>query len=375
MLKPRDGKYEIRVTNELEEVLFLDHLKLVAVEHDAGTEVYPNEGLGIPTAGKRILYTTESERAPLSATDDRGRDVLPKVANLDRVFYDSFRHLNIRGYAEPHALTLNLDEKKGFKGRTLLLLTGWTDYAFSSDNLAASQSGKTLSFPQLQVRNKAGRWQTVVESIGISVGRPQTVVVDLTGKFLTDSREVRIVTNVKTYWDKISVDTSEQSNVNVTELSPEVAELGERGFSEEQYFGGMIVPRYERVVNDSRWKFFSGSFTRTGDVIPLLSKVDDVFVISKTGDELILRFDEPPPPAAGRKYTFLLYADGYSKEMDINSGSPDVVAPLPFKGMTKYPYDAGERFPMTDGKQGIYDAYTTRLNRRALPSTEAVLLK
>jgi hypothetical protein len=55
-LKPKNGKYEIRVTNELEEVLFLDHLRLVAVEHDAGTEVYPNEGLGIPTS-ENEFYT------------------------------------------------------------------------------------------------------------------------------------------------------------------------------------------------------------------------------------------------------------------------------------------------------------------------------
>jgi Putative Zn-dependent protease, contains TPR repeats len=71
-LKPRNGKYEIRVTNELEEVLFIDQLKLFAVEHDADTEVYPNEGLGIPTAGKHILYTTRNEHEPLSAVDGKG---------------------------------------------------------------------------------------------------------------------------------------------------------------------------------------------------------------------------------------------------------------------------------------------------------------
>ncbi|MDQ3800393.1 MAG: FG-GAP-like repeat-containing protein, partial [Acidobacteriota bacterium] len=210
-LKPKDGKYEIRVTNELEEVLFLDHLKLVAVEHDAGAEVYPNEGLGIPTAGRRILYSTRNERAPLSAIDGNRKNVLPEIEKLDRRFYDSFKSLNIRGYAEKHELTLNLDDKKDFRGRTLLLLTGWTDYAFSSDNLAASQSGKSLFLPKLQVKNGRGEWQTVIDRIGISVGRPQTVIVDLTGKFLSASREVRIVTNFKTYWDKIAVDTSEQS--------------------------------------------------------------------------------------------------------------------------------------------------------------------
>jgi hypothetical protein len=374
-LKPRDGRYEIRVTNELEEVLFIDHLKLIAVEHDADAEVYPNEGLGIPTAGKRILYTAKNQRAPLSAVDSNGRDVLSKIKDLDRVFYESFKPLNIRGYSQPHELTLTLDDRKNFQGRTLLMLTGWTDYAFSSDNLAASQSGKSLFLPQLQVKNRRGEWQTVIDSIGVSVGRPQTLVVDLTGKFLTGSREVRIVTNFKTFWDKIEVDTSEQADVKTIELKPQSADLRERGFSEEIRYGEMIAANYDKVLFDGRWKYFSGNFTRLGDTRPLLDAVDDVFVISKTGDELSLSFEALPAPPAGKKYTFLLFADGYSKEMDINSGSPDAVLPLPFKKMSKYPYDANERFPMTEEKQRLYDEYTTRTVKGFLPRIEASLIK
>jgi tetratricopeptide (TPR) repeat protein len=374
-LKPKDGRYEIRVTNELEEVLFLDHLKLIAVEHDANAEVYPNEGLGIPTSGKRILYTTQTESTPLVATDSEGRNVLHAVADLDRKFYDSFKSLNIRGYAAQHSLTLKLDDKKNYHGRTLLLLTGWTDYAFSSDNLAASQSGKSLFLPKLQVKNKKGEWQTAIESIGISVGRPQTVVVDLTDKFLSDSREVRIVTNFKTYWDKIAVDTSEQAEVKTTELLPIQADLRERGFSEEIKYGEMIAANYDTVVRDNRWKYFNGNFTRPGDVKPLLEQTDDVFIISKTGDEIVLSFPALPDLPQGRKRTFLLYADGYSKEMDINSGSPDSVLPLPFKQMKKYPYDADEQFPMTEEKRRIYEEYTTRTVKKALPRIEASLFK
>ncbi len=374
-LKPKNGKYEIRITNELEEVLFLDHLKLVAVEHDADAEIYPNEGLGIPTAGKRILYTTKNARPPVSAVDTDGKSVLTAIENLDRKFYDSFKSLNIRGYAETHNLTLNLDDKKGFKGRTLLLLTGWTDYAFSSDNLAASQSGKSQFLPKLQVKNKRGEWQTVIDSIGISIGRPQTLVVDLTGKFLSDSRQIRIVTNFKTFWDKIAVDTSEQADVKTIELKPSQADLRTRGFSQEIKYGEMIAADYDKVANDGRWKYFSGNFTKLGAVSALLEAVDDVFVISKTGDELVLSFAALPELPANRKYTFLLYADGYSKEMDINSGSPDAVYPLPFKKMKKYPYAADERFPMTSEKRRIYDEYTTRIVRGVLPRIETSLLK
>ena len=301
---------------------------------------------------------------------------MPSVEKLDRKFYDSFKSLKIRGYAETHELTLNLDAQKGFAGRTLLLLTGWTDYAFSSDNLAAAQSGRALFMPKLQVKNKDGKWQTVIESIGISVGRPQTLVVDLTGKFLTDSGEVRIVTNFKTYYDKIAVDTSAQTTVKTVELEAVQTDLRERGFSEEIKFGEMITANYDKVLNDNRWKYFSGAFTRTGDVKPLLNQVDDVFVISKTGDELVLRFAAPPELPQNKKRTFLLFADGYSKEMDINSGSPDHVFPLPFKQMKKYPYTTTDHeFPMTAEKQEIYDRYTTRRFKGFAPRIETSLLK
>ena len=80
--------------------------------------------------------------------------------------------------------------------------------------------------------------------------------------------------------------------------------------------------------------------------------------------------DALPELPAGKKYTFLLYADGYSKEMDINSASPEAVFPLPFKGMTKYPYGADEQYPMTEEKQKIYDEYNTRLVRGFLPRME-----
>lgn len=375
-LKPLNGRYEIRVTNELEEVLFLDYLKLVAIEHDANTEVYPNEGLGIPTSGKRILYTSENTEPPLSAISTDGKNILSKIEKLDRNFYDSFKSLPIRGYAEQHELTLNLDDKKDYNGRTLLLLTGWTDYAFSSDNLAAAQSGKSLFMPYLQVKNAKGEWQTVIESIGISVGRPQTVVVDLTGKFLTASRDVRIVTNFKTFWDKVAVDTSlPNSNLKQIEIPPLHASLRERGFSEEVITNGMISANYNKVFNDGRWKYFAGKYTRFGDVKPLLGAIDDTFVISKTGDELVLSFTGMPEPPAGRKYTFLLYADGYSKEMDINSGSPESVFPLPFKGMAKYPYGSDERFPLIGEKQRIYDEYNTRIVRNTLPRIETILIR
>ena len=251
----------------------------------------------------------------------------------------------------------------------MLLLTGWTDYAFSSDNVAAEQCGLSLQPPALQVRDARGQWQTVISDMGIPIGRPQTVTVDLTGKFLSSSREVRITTNMRIYWDQILVDTSDgKIPTSMTELEPMIADLRWRGFSAEQSPDGRepFSYAYERVSYTSPWKTMLGRYTREGDVRRLLTRVDDMFVIARPGDQISLSFDATKLPrlSAGWTRTFLLYVDGFSKEMDINSASPDQVTPLPFHGMSSYPYKATETYPQTRAHREYMERYNTRVVAR-----------
>ncbi|MDQ1590091.1 MAG: hypothetical protein QOG71_718 [Pyrinomonadaceae bacterium] len=388
-LRPRRGRYELRVTNELEEVLFMDKLELVAVAHPAGVEVYPGEGLGSPLASEFRLFSTHAHaRPPRSAFDEHGHDVRARIAQLDRSYPDDFSLERVRGYAGEHTLTLDLGEderaqgktQKGSaaaamaaKARTLLLLTGWTDYAFSSDNVAAAQRGLSLRPPALQVRDARGRWQTVIEDIGVPVGRPQTVVVDLTGKFLSRRREVRIVTNMRIYWDQILVDAAATTTTpaQLTRLAPVSANLNWRGFSAQTSPDGRepYLYDYARVSYASPWKVFTGRYTREGDVRELVREGDDMFVISRPGDELSLSFDANAlaPLPRGWTRTFLLYADGYSKEMDINSASPEQVAPLPFRRMREYPYKWPETYPHTPAHLDYLERYNTRIVGAPLP--------
>jgi tetratricopeptide (TPR) repeat protein len=376
-LKERSGRYELRVTNELEEAMFVDRLQLLVVAHPLGTEVYPNEGMSDPPKPFK-LFLTRNARPPLSAVDDHGSNVLDRIATLDRRYPDNFKLDRIRGYGAEHSLTLKLAEPASSRrasSRTVLLLTGWTDYAWSSDNVAAAQAGKAMRPPALQVRDEKGNWRTVIEDIGIPVGRPQTVTVDLTGKFLSADREVRIVTNMRIYWDQILVDTSDRNSpTQVSRLDPVRADLRWRGFSDE------VTPDnrepfgydYQRVSFASPWKVMTGHYTREGDVRELLLKSDDMFVISRPGDEISLSFDATALPrlAAGWTRTFLLYADGFSKEMDINSASPDQLMPLPFHGMSRYPYEWPEHYPLTDERQRYIEKYNTRVVTSPVPSID-----
>jgi Flp pilus assembly protein TadD len=376
-LQARNGRYELRVTNELEEALFADRFQLIAVAHRKDTEIFPNEGMTDPPR-PFALYTTVGAHPPLSAVDDHGNDVLDLISRMDRRYPDDFRRDRIRGYADEHTLTMKLAETAAVNRRLVLLLTGWTDYAWSSDNLAAAQAGKSMSLPALQVKDQSGQWRTVIADIGIPVGRPQTVTVDLTGKFLSSNREIRIVTNMRILWDQILVDTSTgDAPLKMTRLDPISATLNWRGFSREVTPDGRepFGYDYKQVSYTSPWKVMPGQYTREGDVRELLLKSDDMFVISRPGDEISLSFDaaQLPPLPPGWTRTFLLYSDGFSKEMDINSASPDQVFPLPFHGMTKYPYAAPESYPMTAARRAYLERYNTRLVTAEVPSIDSLL--
>ncbi|HWK10069.1 MAG TPA: FG-GAP-like repeat-containing protein, partial [Vicinamibacterales bacterium] len=254
MLQPRANRYELRITNELEEAMFLDRVRLIAVDHPADVQVYPNEGLKDRPRPPHRLFAVRDVRVPDRAVDEHGHDVRPLVAKMDRRWPADFPRAPIGGYAAPHTLTLDLGPQAD---RAVLLMTGWTSYAFSTDNVAASQAGLLLQPPILQVRDASGGWQTADANVGFPVGRPQTIAVDLAGRWLTASREVRIVTNMPIYWDQVLVGTPVDSpQVITTPLEPLTAALRWRGFSAEVSPDGRepFGADYERVSTISPWK-------------------------------------------------------------------------------------------------------------------------
>jgi tetratricopeptide (TPR) repeat protein len=367
-LAPRHGRYELRMTNELEEALFVDRLQLVAVAHPSNVEVYPNEGLRSPEERRPFtIYTAHQARPPIAVIDHHGHDVLDKVRAIDRRYVDDFRLEPVQGYAEPHWLRLNLGSVT--PGSPLrLLFTGWTDYSFSSDNLAAYQAGLPSQPPSLQIRDADNTWRTIVPELGIPVGRPQTIVIDLTRHVPRAGGriDVRVNTSMRVYWDQILMDTSAPAAYDITRLDPIGARLRWRGFSAEIPSDGLgpFTYDYDRVSLESPWKTMPGLYTREGDVRPLLTSTDDRFVISAPGDEIALSFDGSKLPALPADWTrtFLLYVDGFSKEMNLHSASPDRLEPLPFHAMTRYPYPAPESYPRTRA----YDRYRTEYNTRAI---------
>jgi hypothetical protein len=183
---------------------------------------------------------------------------------------------------------------------------------------------------------------------------------------------------MRIYWDQILVASADaRSAPRVTRLDPSEARLRWRGFSAETTPDGRepFTYDYQRVSTTMTWKALAGRYTREGDVRPLLRRVDDMFVVSRPGDDIALSFDARavPPLPAGWTRTFLLYAHGYSKEMNPRSASPDTVMPLPFRAMTTYPYGPDEHYPETQAHREYLARYNTRIVNRSVPAIETVV--
>ncbi len=358
-----DGGYDLRITEELREVAYLDQVRLIAVDHPKSVEIFTNDKFQDPPYPELRLYGVERRLRPLAARDSEGHDVLERLLALDRRYPDAFPRTS-SGVAGMHHLDLDFGSAAP-DGRALLVLSGWVDWADGSTFLGAAQEGG-LVMPRLQVKDAAGRWVTVIENMGIPAGKPKSIVVDLSDKFLSASRQVRIETNLCVYWDEIylAADAGEPP-VQRTEMAPRRAELRFRGFSRPVIHPERKQPEsfdYQTWMPLSMWNPTPGLYTRYGGVEPLLAEVDDRLVIMGSGDEIRLRFDARalPPLPDGWRRDFLLKVDGWAKDADANTAFSQTVEPLPFHGMSQYPYASGEHFPDDAAHRKYREEYNVR---------------
>lgn len=364
-LQKSGNQYEVRITEELREVSYLDKVQLIAVDHRAGERIFTNDKFKAPPFPEFRLFGVERQIHPVRARDQRGEDVLPRLLKSDGKYVDTFAH-NYAGVAELHHLDLDFGAAAA-NNRAVLILSGWVDWADGSTFMAAGQENKDgLIFPYLQVKDPSGRWKTVISDMGIPSGKPKSMAVDLTGKFLSASREIRIVTNLCVYWDEIFLgEKTTAPTVKLTRLDAGQADLRYRGFSHAVVHPARNQPEefdYEKWSPTTMWNPTPGLYTRYGDVRELLTNADDRLVIMGSGDELRLLFDARHllPLAPGEQRDFLLLVDGWAKDADANTAYARTVEPLPFHGMSGYPYPESQHFP----DDAAHREYERRFNTR-----------
>lgn len=351
-LKPEEGKYLLRFTEEMRETTYLDRVHLIAVDHPLGTSVYPDEKFCFPPfPPKSLLYVTKEH--PIRRATMEGVDVTDILMLEDRRSTHPPRRIGYQGMSDDHALELDLGDITDPRN-VRLFLNGWFAWTNSSINRAIAEAGIRFTPPRIELKTPEG-WKTIVPDAGFPAGMQKTMCVDLSGKINAGNVVIRVVTNLALYWDRafLSLDPQVpgQPEIRVITLAPSKADLRWRGVSrfERAQAHAPADPVYEKATIEAVYDLHTGDYTKYGDVLELLTKDDNQFVIFHHGDEVALEFDAEnvPAPPPGMTRTFLLDSSGWAKDMDPNTFSPETIEPLPFHGMSGYPYRADESYPAT----------------------------
>jgi Tfp pilus assembly protein PilF len=336
-LVAREGVYDVRITADLWETHFIDHVSLMVVDHPGNVEMFVDErfSTGIPLLATHAMA---SLRAVPRAWDHRGRDVTALVAKQDGRYLGHFQRGAYQGVAEEHFVEVELDRDIARDRPLWLVAHGWIYPTDSSINAAIGQGNHPKPHGlSLEAQDDGGRWIVVSPDLGFPAGKNKTILIDL--RKLADAgvpraRRLRLRTNLEIRWDSVAyaegVDAAVLKTVRVQSSQ---ADLRYRGFSQTHGSEGREapeVPTYGAIVNvGQRWRDLIGYYTRFGDVRPLLAGIDDRYVIMNAGDELRLQFPAPPSPPAGWRRDFVLVGDGWVKDGDYNTDFSKTVQPLP----------------------------------------------
>ena len=355
-LKAHHRRLSLRFGEPMEEVNFIDQVRLVAVDHPEGTSVFPNERFlsETPFVETETILTGASH-SPAGAWDDHGNDVLTLLRNVDHQNVKDFTNLPYAGFTNMHTLTLDLGTWTPER-RLLLLLHGFIEYFSANSMYAAWQAGIAPVAPYVEVQLSDGSWRRIIDDMGFPAGLPRMIVVDLTGKLPPGSRRIRLITNLQIYWDQILIDNnsdlesdSTKAKIRQTDLPLMSASLVFRGYPRqiEGRTPGDLNYNYQQMSRTGPFVPQRGAYTRYGDVTPLLRDIDDEFVIFGTGEDMDLEFDAGarPPLPAGWIRDYFFYANGFVKDMDFYEASPFTVDTMPFHAMSGYPYPNNEHYP------------------------------
>jgi hypothetical protein len=365
-LMPRQGAYDLRITAELWETHFFDLASLLVVDHDADTEVFVDERFATP-APRLAVVPTGRVQPFASVRDDRGGDIAELAAAADSRYIDFAGRGAYQGITRAHFVEMTLPEEAPRTGPLWLVAQGWIHPTDSSINVAIGQG--THPAPEglsLHVADRSGRFREVRTGLGFPAGKYKTVLIDLNGVFgATGPRTLRLATNLEIFWDRLGWAVGRpEAELHTRRLELTSADLAYRGYSAVSQSSPSAPerPAYTLAGTGTRWRDLEGYYTRFGDVRPLLTAVDDRYVIMNAGDELRLRFPEAPPPPAGFIRDFVAIMDGWEKDGDYNTSFSRTVLPLPTHRSPRYDTPPGrlEDDPVYRQHQADFAEYHTR---------------
>ncbi|MDH5663986.1 MAG: hypothetical protein OEY90_05935 [Candidatus Bathyarchaeota archaeon] len=356
-LQPRNGYYDLILTQRWDETFYLDAAYMLIVDHPSNVSVYSTgvEQYIDPNFMGQIYTVSKHPLTPISAVNEKGEDVLPQISKVDGIFTPGINGLNSPSWDNItwNRLTLNLGDLSNAE-QTKLVVRGKVDWGSASDYNTWIDSffaqpvpnGTQITPPPyMEVKDANGNWIRVPESRQFPIPpdvNPRTWVVDLTDLFPTNDYSLRINNFWNVTFDYIGVDTTSQTNVIIQRIDPQAS-------------------LYQVFTTYSKSE---GNFTRYGDVTQLVLDADDKFVIGRQGDEVSFKFpaiDIAPLPENMERDIFLFVSCWFKDEYgNWGFGFGFTVDPLPFQDMSGFPYPPTESYPYDTHLSYLLE-YNTRI--------------
>ena len=334
LMQSRDGRFEIKIGEPMEEVLYLDTAKLIYYDLPRGWDIVLDERLNVASpspTGSPLFF--RREWLPTVADSNKSDNALEQLKSPDRIAVDpgpvDKRFIGL--LEDEHILTLEFDEPLPTKG-AVLVAEGWVEFPYSQTSFSAYQSSVSFSAPTLEVQDEGGDWHVLEEQFGYPAGMPRQMALPLTNLPIGSSA-LRIRSNLEIYWDYVKVVQTEQSTqIKTGDAKLESAVVRVSGFA-RRTTGAQRIPYYDYSDRSPYWsaKFATGFYTNTGDAMELVEKLDNAVAIIGSGEEVHLEFEMPTesvPEDFVRRYA--IDFRGWAKDMDLYTTTGNIVEPIPY---------------------------------------------
>ena len=273
-----DGKYLLKITEEMYETAYIDELKLTTIDHPAGTQAV------VDRSGN--IHTIRAPIAPTAGNEEDGTDCLDKVMNSDGIYWTS--NMDNKDFSVDEDLRdgIILTFDKPADAETAKVVLKWKNTTLFEpvnrvmvglpQDPSVAELRRFVTRPCLEVWNEGVIVSSQrVSSPGSAVDREDIQVIDISG-IAGDKVTIKIESTTGLLMvDSVLVDFSVDETVYTTEL-PVVTAIDGNG----------------------------------ADIVPQLLSNDDNYFVMEEGDFANLSFDEPAA-LADHDRSYLVKADGY----------------------------------------------------------------
>ncbi|MBX3354893.1 MAG: VCBS repeat-containing protein [Phycisphaeraceae bacterium] len=310
-LAVKDGVFELRLTEPMEEACYLDAARLHAWRVPEGWSLALDERMAIhgpEPSGEALFYrhsmTPSAAEGIEVSVDGRRWSAAEALRDIDRVAAE-FGHAHARflGRLEDiGSLTLHFPQAiDAHAGTPVLLIEGWVEYPYSQTSFAMWQEEATPKAVSIDALDPvSGAWVTLIEEVGFPAGMTRECLLPLSGKGIAPLPvgcvALRLRTSVELFIDHLRVAWIEPcpqaERIDLPLRSAEVAECG--------YPRKLDLPQKRPLYDyDDRRPLWDcrtqpGLYTAFGDCTPLLEGADGALAMFGPGEEIRLRFDAAP---------------------------------------------------------------------------------